>query len=105
MPTFENVAVQIKANVYADGTVTSRTVLFADGTKKTLGVMMPGEYTFSTDAAEKMEVTAGQVEVKLADDIGWSSYAPGQAFDVPANTSFTIRVNELFDYVCSYLAD
>ena len=48
MSEFKNVTVVKKANVYFDGKVTSRTVLFPDGTKKTLGVMLPGDYEFGT---------------------------------------------------------
>jgi len=44
MTTFTNVTVTKAANVYFDGKVTSRKVEFADGTFKTLGIMMPGEY-------------------------------------------------------------
>ena len=59
---FENVSVVKKANVYFDGQVSSRTVCFADGRKKTLGFMLPGEYTFTTAAAEVMEIMAGELE-------------------------------------------
>ncbi|MBE0435121.1 MAG: DUF1255 family protein, partial [Methylomicrobium sp.] len=48
MSEFHNVSVIKKANVYHNGNVTSRTVKFADGSIKTLGFMLPGEYTFNT---------------------------------------------------------
>jgi len=38
---FENVTIVKKANVYFDGKATSRTILFTDGTRKTLGFIMP----------------------------------------------------------------
>ena len=63
MSEFKNVTIIKKANVYFDGKVTSRTVMFADGTKKTLGIMMPGDYEFNTAAAEIMEMLGGSMEV------------------------------------------
>jgi hypothetical protein len=62
---FSNVTVVKKANVYFDGRVTSRTVIFPDGSRKTLGIMLPGEYTFDTGAPEVMEVLAGSMTVLL----------------------------------------
>ena len=52
MPEFSNVTVVKRANVYFNGNVTSRTLRFADGTMKTLGFMLPGEYEFSTGDPE-----------------------------------------------------
>ena len=71
MSVFENVTVVREANVYFDGKVTSRTVVFADGSKKTLGIMLPGEYSFGTDAPEIMEILSGQLEVLLPGQQGW----------------------------------
>ena len=51
MSAFNNVTVTREANVYFDGNVTSRVVTFEDGTTKTFGIMMPGEYTFVTEKA------------------------------------------------------
>lgn len=59
---FKNVTVIKEANVYFDGKVTSRTVLFESG-KKTLGFMLAGEYEFNTDAEEIMEVLGGDMSV------------------------------------------
>ena len=42
MSELKNVTVVKKANIYFDGKVTSRTVIFQDGTRKTLGIMLPG---------------------------------------------------------------
>ena len=53
---FNNVTIIKKTNIYFDGKVTSRAVKFSDGTIKTLGFMMPGEYTFGTDKKEIMWV-------------------------------------------------
>ena len=37
---FENVTILKQANVYYEGKVVSRTVLFPDGSRKTLGIML-----------------------------------------------------------------
>jgi purine/pyrimidine-nucleoside phosphorylase len=99
---FENVTIIRKANVYFDGRVTSRTVLFADGTRKTLGIMMPGEYEFGTDAREVMEVLGGEMRVLLPGAADWQVFAAGQAFDVPASSSFKLVIDGVADYCCSY---
>ena len=103
MSQFENVTIVKKANVYFDGKVTSRTVLFADGTKKTLGIMMPGEYEFGTAAAEIMEMLAGEMEVLLPGEGQWQTFEAGENFQVPANSSFKLKVPTVVDYCCSYL--
>ncbi|MCU0588038.1 MAG: pyrimidine/purine nucleoside phosphorylase [Syntrophobacteraceae bacterium] len=104
MRAFEQVNVVIQANVYFDGKVTSRTVEFADGSRKTLGIMLPGEYEFQTGAAERMEITAGVVEVRSRGAEGWRRYAAGEHFEVEGNSSFQIKVLEVTDYVCSFLS-
>ncbi len=101
MESFKGVEVVKKANVYFDGKVTSRTVLFPDGSKKTLGVMMPGEYTFKTAGKEVIEVLSGRVKVKCC-HLDWQEFGPGQSFEIPENTEFHLKVEELLDYVCSY---
>jgi uncharacterized protein YaiE (UPF0345 family) len=99
---FENVTITKKANVYFDGKVTSRTVLFADGTHKTLGFMMPGEYEFGTGSREEMEMLNGELEVLLPDQKDWQTFKAGQSFEVPANSSFKLKVKGVVDYCCSY---
>jgi uncharacterized protein YaiE (UPF0345 family) len=103
MAQFDNVAVEIAGNSYFDGSVTSRTVNFADGTKKTLGFMLPGEYEFGTAAAELMEITSGELDVKLPDASEWIAVKGGESFDVPANSKFQVSVKSITDYCCSYL--
>ena len=100
---FNNVSIEKKANVYFNGNVTSRTVLFPDGTRKTLGIMMPGEYEFGTDSAELMEMLGGNMDVLLPNESEWKSYAEGDSFHVPAKSSFKLKVNMVVDYCCSYL--
>jgi len=102
MSEFKNVTVIKKANVYSDGKVTSRTVLFADGSKKTLGIMLPGEYTFGTDAKELMEILAGELTVLLPGETTWKTIQGGESFNVPANAKFSLKVTTVTDYCCSY---
>ena len=92
-----------KANQYFDGQVTSRTVIEADGNQKTLGIMMPGTYTFGTEDAEHMEILAGHVEVEFPDDSNKETIVGGEYFEVPANSSFDIKVLEVTDYCCTYI--
>lgn len=103
MGRFENVSIIKQANVYFAGKVTSRTVLFADGTKKTLGIMMPGEYEFGTAAAEDMEILAGDLQVLLPGAAAWQRVRGGETFHVPANAKFSLKVETVVDYCCSYL--
>lgn len=104
MSEFKNVTVVKAANVYFEGKVSSRTVIFEDGTKKTLGFMLPGEYTFSTAAAEVMEVLGGAIDYKLFPDAEWQRAGEGQAFEVAADSSFEVRVESFADYCCSYIS-
>ena len=102
MSEFNNVTVVKKANVYFGGNVSSRTVKFADGSTKTLGLMLAGEYTFNTAAPELMEILAGELEVLLPNS-DWQSIKGGEAFNVPANSAFTMKVTVPTDYICSFL--
>lgn len=103
MSTFKNVELTKKANVYFDGNVTSRSFLDENGESKSLGIMMPGSYTFGTNQAELMEILDGEVEVKLKDSDTWNTYTADTSFNVPANSSFDIKVKTITDYCCSYL--
>lgn len=103
MNQFENVTAVKAANIYYDGKVTSRTLLFADGSKKTLGILLPGDYEFGTEAAEVMEMLAGDVEVLLPGESEWKAIPAGEIFEVPANSKFGIKVKTVADYCCSYL--
>ena len=103
MKTFANVSVAVEGNSYFDGAVTSRSISFGDGSKKTLGFMLPGEYKFGTVAAEIMEITSGELEVKLPESSDWIAVSGGESFDVPADSEFEVRVHSITDYCCSYL--
>lgn len=102
---FAGVTVLTKANLYYDNNVVSHTVLFPDGTKKTLGLIRPGSYHFKTGAAERMEIVAGECTVSLDGSNDQKNYGAGTAFVVPGNSGFTIAVkNGLCEYICSFLA-
>ncbi len=103
MSEFKGVTVIKEANVYFDGMVTSRTVLFSDGSKKTLGIMLPGEYEFGTADKEIMEILAGDLEVLLPGETQWKSVKGGETFEVPLQSKFSLRVKSLTDYCCSYI--
>jgi uncharacterized protein YaiE (UPF0345 family) len=103
MIRFENVTAVAKANVYFDGKVVSHTILLADGKKKTLGLIYAGEYHFNTDAAERMDVTAGACRVRIDGTEAWNEYGPGASFDVPSRSGFDIAVQSgITEYVCSF---
>ncbi|MBI5439720.1 MAG: pyrimidine/purine nucleoside phosphorylase [Deltaproteobacteria bacterium] len=103
MSEFQQVTVVREANVYFDGKVTSRTVLFPDGSKKTLGIMLPGDYEFSTAAPELMEIQSGDLEVLLPGESQWKRVRGGDEFRVAGSASFKLRVTSVTDYCCSYL--
>jgi uncharacterized protein YaiE (UPF0345 family) len=104
MSSFSNVTVDAKANVYFDGSVVSHTVHFADGTKKTLGLIYPGKFHFGTAAPERMEIIAGACEIILDDTSEVRTIEAGSAFDVAGNSGFTIKVSEgICEYICSFL--
>lgn len=102
MSQFKDVSITREANIYFGGKVTSRAVHFPDGTKKTLGIMLPGDYEFNTEAKELMEILSGDLEIQLAGE-AWKKVSSGDSFEVPANSSFKLKIIEVTDYCCSYL--
>lgn len=103
--TFNNVSVDLKANLYFDGKVSSRTLLLSDGKKVTLGIMLPGQYTFGTGAKELMEISAGRLSLKLSPDHEEQSITAGESFEVAANSEFNVVVHEVVDYCCHYIEE
>jgi uncharacterized protein YaiE (UPF0345 family) len=93
--------VSTQANVYFDGKCVSHTVTLADGTRKSVGVILPAELTFKTGAPEIMECTAGGCEYRLAGG-EWVASGPGEKFSVPGDSSFDIRVKEAYHYICHF---
>lgn len=100
---FDNVSVVKSANIYFDGKCISHTVLFPDGSRRTLGVIFPSVLTFNTAAAEIMEINSGKCRVRLQGQSDWVTYGAGQRFDIPGNSGFDIEAVELLDYVCSFV--
>ncbi len=102
MGQFDKVSVIKKSNVYFDGRCVSHTVLFEDGTRKTLGVIFPSTLTFNTGAPEVMDVVSGRCRVRLAGETAWTEYGAGESFSVPGDSQFDIETLELMDYVCHF---
>ena len=100
--TLPNVTLTTQANVYFDGKCVSHSFTLADGTKKSVGVVLPATLTFNTGAAEIMECVGGGCEYKLAGSDEWKKSGPGDKFSIPANSSFEIRVTEPYHYICHY---
>lgn len=102
MSQFDNVSVLKQGNVYFDGKCVSHTVIFADGSKKTVGVILPSKLNFNTGAPEVMEVVAGVCNVTLAGETTTKQYSAGQSFEVPGNSNFDIETVETLHYVCHF---
>ena len=100
----KNANIKKAANIYYDGKVTSRSVELEDGSTQSLGIMMPGEYTFGTNEAEIMEMMSGELDVKLPGE-EWKTLSTPVSFNVPANSSFDLKVKTVTDYCCSYIQD
>ncbi|NNC68844.1 MAG: pyrimidine/purine nucleoside phosphorylase [Gammaproteobacteria bacterium] len=102
MSVFENVSVVREANVYFGGQVTSRSVILQDGSRKTLGIMLPGEHEFNTSDKELIEILSGKLRVLLPGN-DWVNVNGGESFEVPANSTFLLKIMEITDYVCSFI--
>lgn len=102
MEAFENVTIVKNANIYLDGKVSSRTILFDSGEKKTLGIILPGKYEFCSGDKEIMEVNSGSIKLMLATETDWKLYKEGEALEIPANTSYQFEISEVTDYCCSF---
>ena len=99
----DNVSVGKKANVFFNGQCVSHSVFFPDGSRKTVGVIMPGScLTFNVDSPELMEITAGECQVKIAGEPEYQTYTAGKSFKVAANSSFEIHAKDEVNYVCSF---
>jgi hypothetical protein len=100
---FSQVTVPCKANIYFEGKVVSHSLLFADGSKKTLGLIYPGSYRFDTAAPERMDIVAGRCRARLAGKSEWNEYAAGSGFAIPGNSHFDIAVDDgVAEYLCSF---
>lgn len=100
---FDNVSVGKKANVFFDGKCVSHSVFFPDGTRKTVGVVLPGsQLIFNVSTPELMEITFGECQVKIAGESTFKTYSAGSSFKVAANSSFEIHAKDELNYVCSF---
>lgn len=99
---FDHVSVIKEALVHFGGRCISHAVLFEDGKKKMLGVILPGteELKFSTHTSEKMEIISGDCEVRIAGEDEFKRYRAGQSFFVSGNSSFALRCDDIINYVC-----
>ena len=102
MNLLENVTVTAKANIYFDGKCVSHTLLCADGSRKSVGVIFPSSLTFNTGAPETMEIVGGRCRVRLPGSTEWRNFAAGERFDVAANAAFDIETSETVDYICHF---
>ncbi|MCJ8013161.1 pyrimidine/purine nucleoside phosphorylase [Paenibacillus sp. KQZ6P-2] len=105
MSQLKNATIVKAANIYYDGQVTSRTVIQEDGSKVTLGIMLPGTYEFGTDGPEIMEILSGQLKVLLPGEDTWQEINGSATFHVPARSKFALEVFSVTDYCCSYPAE
>ena len=99
---FDGVSVAKKANVFFDGRCVSHTVHFPDGSRKSVGVILPSSLRFETAAPEIMELIEGRCRVEIADSGKVTEYRGGQRFEVPAQSSFRIETLETLHYVCHF---
>jgi uncharacterized protein YaiE (UPF0345 family) len=101
---FDNVSVAKQASVYFDGKCVSHSVFFPDGSRKTVGVVLPNsQLTFNVSVPELMEISAGECSVKIAGESEFKTYAAGSSFNVAENSSFDIHTGAgAVDYVCSF---
>ena len=100
--TLDGVTVNTQANVYFDGKCVSHGITLADGTKKSVGVILPSTLTFNTGAPEIMECVAGSCEYKLDGMDNWVKSTTGEKFSIPGNSKFDIRVTESYHYICHF---
>jgi len=107
MPTdqLDAASVTTRANVYFGGKCVSHSLILPDGTKKSVGVILPATLTFNTSAAEIMECVAGACDYRLAGSEAWLTSNAGEKFNVPAQSAFDIRVAEehaAYHYICHF---
>ena len=95
---FDQVSVGKKANVYFDGKCVSHTVTLADGTRKSVGVILPSTLRFDLTTKEVMEVVDGTAYVSINGEAE-KSFSAGQSWTVEAGAYFVIRADQPVHYV------
>lgn len=98
----DGVSLSTTANIYFDGKCVSHSITLADGSKKSVGVILPATLTFNTGAPETMECVAGSCEYKLAGSDAWIKSSAGEKFSVPGKATFDIRVTAPYHYICHF---
>ncbi len=101
----DGASVSTQASVYFDGKCISHAVTLADGSKKSVGVILPASLTFNTGVPETMEGVAGRCEYKLPGSAVWVKSGAGEKFSIPGNSRFDIRVAEgdaPYHYICHF---
>ena len=98
----DGVSIATHANVYFDGKCVSHSLTLADGTKKSVGVILASTLTFNTGAPEIMECVGGACEWRMAGAPGWTAQRSGDKFSVPGHSAFEIRVTETYHYICHF---
>ncbi len=91
----------VEVNEYFDGKVKSLTVNSSVG-RKTVGVMEPGEYEFNTEKKETMTIVSGEFSVYFAEYDEWEDFGVGSSFDIPAQSTFKVKIIEDSAYLCEY---
>jgi uncharacterized protein YaiE (UPF0345 family) len=103
MPTDKITAtISTRANVYFDGKCVSHGIELADGSKKSVGVILPSTLRFTTGAPEVMDVVEGACRIRLDGSEAWQSYGAGQSFPVPGQSAFDIEVTSTMHYICHF---
>lgn len=102
MDDFRGVSIAKAANILFEGNITSRSITFEDGSKKTLGIMLPGEYELNTVNKEIIDIQRGNLEVLIPAQ-EWKMFQGPASFEIPANSKFKLRVHTLVDYCCSFI--
>lgn len=94
----------LNVNEYFSGKVKSISFDNLTAGEASVGVMIPGKYTFSTNKSEEMMVITGALNVLLPDNQDWQIFDAGQTFHVPGKSEFHVEASETTAYLCRYLA-
>lgn len=92
----------ISVNEYFEGSVKSLGFTENDG-RASVGVMLAGEYTFTTSQPEEIAVVSGAMTIRQAGEEEWETFEEGESFYVPGNSHFDIRLQSTVAYLCRYL--
>jgi len=98
---FDQVSIGKKANVYFDGKCVSHTVTLPDGTRKSVGVVLPSTLRFDLTTKEIMEIVDGTAYVSINGQAE-NSFSAGQSWTVEAGAYFVIRADQPVHYVCHF---